>query len=424
MQGQVDIELVFDALRRRWITLLVPMLLAPIFALTARQIVGPKLKASSQILVREDVKANPVLKGMIVEMKVSRRLPEIRSTIRSRKTIEQVVRQMGVIHDGMPRVEQLAWIDGFRSSVEVFGEGGGLVRISLVGRDSQRVLQGLKLLTKTVIDEMLEPRRRALGQTVAFLESQLSRLKQELEEGESQVATIRAENPNYLPGMRRMKLEAHQALTRSLYMAEAESAGRRSGGRAQSRAELNLAKARQALRNLRAAYTERHPAVKAAKARVRKAEAAVGPISPAPAKKGVANLDTRKSGYLRDRVEESIKELQSISGYEQRLAQVGRTVEGKSLAYTSLLKRYEDAVISRDLLRQEQAGEVRVVEEASQAVVARMHSLPVVFIGGLFGGLLVGLALVLLLELVDPTVRSEKELAALTGAPVLGRLPG
>lgn len=444
-QRRLDFELVLDAMRHRWRVWLLPMVLVPALAVSWRIIRGPKVKAAAQVLVQEGQRANPVLKDLLGDLKLSGRLPEIASIVRSRDTVEQVLRELGVVKEGMPEIEIDAQVEAFRSQIEVYGEGGGLVRITVVGRDVSKVYEGLRLLTAALIAEMTKPQRRALTETVEFLEQQLTRVKQELGDIEKRLADHAGQNANYLPELRKLKLANHERLTNSLLAAETELveserarelAESRMKGFAPERRKLadRAAAARRRLVELQKTYTKQHPQVKAAMADAEAADAALdragGPLIGGATTKsygdivGEAEANRDKVDFLQKRVAESLAELQSFGQYEQELDRLRRAIEAKSNVYGSLLERYEDSVVSRALVEGNQSADIRVIEAPSRPQPTGRDGLLFILALTIAGGFVLGATLVLVLEATDPTVRTMADAEALTNAPTIGILPG
>ena len=443
--GTLDLELITDALRRRWQIWLIPVLILPALALTWRVMVGPRLKASAQVLVEESRRVNPVLKDLLAaQSTLNSRLPEISSLVRSRDTVRGVLTRLGDIKPGASDEQSLPQIDAFRRHIEVYGEGGGLVRISVVGRDFDRVYEGLRHLTQALVEEMGRPRRESLRVTVTFLEAELTRIKSELGEIEQELQQFTSRSANYLPEVRKLKLAKHEKLQNALLAArtalvETERARELAESRVQSyspekrKVANSLLAARRKLRALRSSYTAQHPQVRGAKQEVIGLERRLATMEGSVGQKDTtktygdiiasAEANKEKVDFLEEQLSKSMDELQSFAAYDKTLDNLTRKRQAKAEIYESLLKRYEDAVIGRALADREQATDIRIVEKPSRPTPTARDNLLFVALTSMIGGLLLGLTLVFLLEYLDPTVRTQSELEALVGAPVLGSLP-
>ncbi len=448
---RVDPELLIDALRKRWLVVLVPLLFVPTAALLTRYVVGPKLKVSAVILVQENNDINPVLRDLLSDLPVNRRLPEITSMLRSRQTVERVLRRMGEIDDRTAEEAAYGKFVAFRDAIEVFGEGGGLIRVGLNGRSAEKLASGLQFLTQALIEETLRPQREALDKTVRFLEPQLDRVKEELSSIESQIRAFKKENANYLPEVRKLKVVRHAELSKKLLDAEAvkvavERTLRTIEDRlsqyspAESKAQSQLSQARSRLRELRKDFTDQHPQVQGQAQRVRSLEAAlkgvVGDREEVRRYLSRGKLPdygealTEAEGaretvrFLQEQYEQSTEELKSFASYEQTVNQLDRTYDAKSKSLGNLLERYEDAVVTRELVGGGKGTDIRIVELNTRPSVAGKSSMLFVAIGSILGGFFFGLGLVVLLELLDRSVRTQEEAQATAGVQVLGTLAG
>lgn len=460
----LDLRLLTDAVRRRWVAMAIALTVVPLVGLGVRSFVRPKLKASSLVLVQESVQLNPVLKDLLVDVSVRSRLPAIQSIVMSSRTLESVLRRLGEISDATPGDEIAGRVESFRSQIDVYGEGGGVVRITVVGRWPNRVFDGCKLITDELVKEMIRPQTQALGESVTFLEAQLERVQSELAALEGKVRAFKDAHASALPEVYRLNLATYQDVVGSLVEAEADLAASEQRLKLfeeefaaydplTSKAAERLKRARAKLRSLRETYTEVHPKVRAAEAEV---SAAAAELKRAEARsdrqgggrdrgtQGVASIlgegdrverlsyqaiwsNTealrQRVVFLRERSANLLAEIKSFADHEEELNSLTRNQATKSKVYGSLLERYEDAMVTRALAGYESSNKIQVIETPDKPHDTPQYSLSVVGLASLVGGLLLGLSLVLGIELFDRTVRLPREAEAIVGAPVLGTLP-
>ena len=265
--------LFIDAVIHRWKMVLVMMLVVPAAGIGARYVFKPKVKMSAQILVQESVKVNPFLKDMMVEWSVKNRLPLIAGIVRSRGTLERVLLELDIITPEDTEVKKELAIRDFRSRLDVYGEGGGLIRISVVGRSPDFVYKSLKLLTATLIDEMLRPQKQALDESVGFLDQQVKRIRGELANLEEELKEFKKKNAGELPEVHRMNLESHLRLVNAIMDTESSLVAAQQKKRLAAqrlmrydpetkKLQEQLAKAEKSLRRLLGTYTAQHPGVR------------------------------------------------------------------------------------------------------------------------------------------------------------------
>ncbi len=480
-QRWVDVRVLIEALLHRWKTLLLPLFIVPIVGVGLRLMIPLKVKASAQVLVQESVKVNPFLKDMMVEWSVNSRLPVVQSILQSSKMLERVKRELGEITDATPPPVAARMIAQFKKEIEVFGEGGGLVRISVAGFEPDKVFSSLKILTGALIEEMLRPQRQVLDESVKFLKVQIDRVKGELQSCEEEIKEFKKKYAGDLPEVHKLNLDNHLSLMKDLYKAEAEMAvaeqrAKSTSGRVRDfdpelrKVASKLKRARQALAGLRGTYTDNHYKVQAQRAvvaglenaleRLEKRESTDDPNAKgpdvSPDKVGVehsvggdkgsgmvlktddpnqldmlearaAKLDAEslkeKVALYHERVKSSFENVRGYAEREQTLTRLLRTQEAKSKTLASLQDRYEDTLVKRDLTSYDEAKLVWVVEEPQQPIPVGGFTLPMVGILSLFGGLILGFLLVVLREFLDRSLRSRDEVESLVGVPVIGTLP-
>ncbi len=335
-----------------------------------------------------------------------------------------------------------------RSSPHVWGEGGGLVRINISGRWTGRVYEGLRIITRILIEEMLRPHTQAPKETVAFLEDQLSRVIQELKVTEAQITSVKTATATALPEVQKLVLANYGRVSADRLKAEAELVEERKvaeemtsvikmgGG---SRGGEALARAKATLQKLRATYTSEHPEVKAAAAtvaRLEQAAAAAAPADSAPKSRTVRvkSKETReatrdadaledKVAFLRGQEDKLLEEISLQAGNEQQLLGLSRAYDVKSKVYATLLQRFEDAKVSLSLATLEAANKVRIIDLPAAPKHAPVFSWFILLAGGVAGGLFLGLSGVLVFEFLDRSVRQREEAEAIAGIPPLATMP-
>ncbi len=475
---RIQLGLILEALLHRWRVLLLMVIIVPIAGLGARYVFKPKVKSSAQILVQESVKVNPFLKDMMVEWSVKNRLPLISGIIRSRSTLERVLIGLGHIDDDMREGKKELLIHDFQSRIDVYGEGGGLIRISVVGREPQEVYDALKMLTATLIEEMRRPQKEALDKSVHFLTAQLVRIKGELAGLEEKLKKFKKQNAGELPEVHRINLESHLRLTNTIMDTESSLVASQQKQKlaaqrlrrydpTHKKLTLQLRKAKRGLKSLLGTFTDRHPRVRAARALVLKLQVAV---EERRSRRVVLDMDTlveasnpvvgvqtattgttdiivkaddvltsdllqyqaassetealrHKLKLLNKRSEGSRATVLSYAANEQYLNRIVRDLEAKTKVYTNLNERYEDALVTRELTRHDEGKQVWIVDAPTGPATARHVSILFLLVAGPLVGLILGLVMVLIFELLDTSVRLESEIEDLIGAPIVGTLP-
>lgn len=126
---------------------------------------------------------------------------------------------------------------------------------------------------------------------------------------------------------------------------------------------------------------------------------------------------------LRQRVQEMQKRLNMTPVREQQLAEVTRNYENSKVYYQSLLQKKLGSELATNLEKRQQGEQFRILDPASlPQKPASPNRLQIVAVGWLLG-LCVGIGLAALLEIMDTSLRTDKDVALYSAAPVLVRLP-
>lgn len=194
--------------------------------------------------------------------------------------------------------------------------------------------------------------------------------------------------------------------------------------------DVELARMRQSLADLRARYTDAHPDVARMRRAIENLEAlrkpAPAPSAPTaqPARDHAVDAELAALAQEERAIEGRIAAVQhqalSAAPRGQERASLLPTYEAARTSYTDLLRRYEELQARRI-----EGAKVafRVVEAALPAHDAALPNRPrLIGLGIIFAGL-AALAMVWLREQVDRTFHTSGELRAFSGVPVLGHIP-
>lgn len=472
-----DLSLVADALRLRWRWILTLVLLTPPLAILVNASFPPKLKSRARLLVQESVSVNPFLKDMSVEWSVKRRLPVIQSVLSSRETVEHVLLELGRLQPGDDPTIVDTEIRNFRRMTMITGLGGGVIQIDVKGHDGLLVYEGLQLLMKRLVNEMLRPQKQAMDDSVDFLSRQVERVRKELAVIEEALRTFKRGNLETLPDVYRARLATRGRVLKEILDARTDLAGSRRrkallGDRlsrydpAIQDLERQLVSARQRYERLSASYTSRHPAVSGAATRVRGLEAGLkrararhralppeelqrlarirldveaSPKGTAVVEKAtdlltgellqykrtvakIATLEERIASLVK-RSKESERAIRDYADTQPKLGALLRDQQTKTKVYQRLLERHEDARVTRALTMHDEASQVWVLEAPSRPRRKKALSVPVAAIVGGIAGLFIALGLILIAELLDSRLRGPQEVEQLLGVDILGNLP-
>ena len=412
-----------------------------------------------------------------VTSSVADRLSIVRQQILSPNRLHMLIEQLGLFSDEIASRGEERILKRMQDSVslDVLDTGGqrlGAFRVGYTAADPVVASRVANALAETIISENLRARKVQFSGTTDFLQGELADTKKQLEMKEAELGRIKSTYVADLPESKQYHLEALSNLRTQLqalqdrinndqqqkvYLqsmsansypavdADTESGGAASGSPEQ--AQIQKLEAR--LSELRARYGPSHPDVRRtqselnslkAKAAQEEREAAQTqmPAEPKPAEKPRRNpvLDAQM-GKLDQEIADATKQVKAIqqqidahSGklemepvFEQQIAGVMRDYDTLRAHYNRLLDKKLSAEMAEEL-DDRQKGERFIVLDA--APIPRLPSGPnrgLLMLAGLFGGLVGGIALALVLELTDESVRSEQEAVSIFGKSVLAGIP-
>jgi uncharacterized protein involved in exopolysaccharide biosynthesis len=465
-------SLIGSAVRRRWLMVLVAVVVTPIAAVAVNKAMPNRYKATAKVLIQESKAVNPILNDKMVDWNVKNRIQVLQELIRGNAILEKVLRQRGEISAGDTPQSIEAKVGRFRREVEVFGVANTMAQLTVTQGSPDATYETLTLLVSTFIDEMLRPQKESITESAEFLRVQIERLRGELAIDEQVLATYKAENATTLPEVFHQNLDMTLQLKKALAEAETDlqaslrrkrlmEARLRSQTPASRQVEVKLLEAKSRLRDLLGAYTEDHPAVEVQREVIRRLEREHEALAPAGAEIDLTHLealatsrggDRRAAGgadgkgdllssdilnykailgeiegargkvtAVRGRLASSDSQLRDFARNEQNLTHMVRDLDAKSKVYRDLLVKYEDALVTRELALYDEKGQVWIVEPPTRPSHSTKPATPVVAIGGLLGGILLGIVLAAAAELLSGVVRRDR-VATIAGVDLVGTL--
>jgi polysaccharide chain length determinant protein (PEP-CTERM system associated) len=341
-------------------------------------------------------------------------------------------------------------------------------------------------LTTLFIDENLKAQAQLSEDTTAFLENELSDARANMAEQEAKVAAFKSKHLGELPSQLesnvqilaglQAQLENTQrtidgAKQQELYLeslqqqyqsvqASIGSGSVNSEGTSGQTLEKELIDMRLQLRDLQSIYTERYPDIAVLKEKIARAEelkkqaesemvasqvgskrtndvdaASIEQVqhgSPTSMMQVQSQLNANHLEILNDQRHE--KDLEStISEYqarlnltpetEQELTNISRGYEESKSNYNSLLQKQMQSQLATSLEHRQQGEQFRIIDPPSLPDKPSAPNHLLFSLGGLIAGLLLGLGLAFILELIDVRVRQEMDLEGIVPASVLVGIP-
>jgi polysaccharide chain length determinant protein (PEP-CTERM system associated) len=324
------------------------------------------------------------------------------------------------------------------------------VRIAYTATDPQVAQNVTSRLASLFIEQNLKVGGIQATTTARFMEEQLQAAKERLDQQERRLQSFRASNIGQLPQQSAINLSVLTDLRTQLQTASSGLArARQQRVTLEASAEAIVHRLRTERAALLSRFTAKHPDVVAKDQAIQSVESFVAKLKSPGGLAGALSAPAVSSGLippeLRSQLEANEEDLSNFARDENRLrAEVAQYQDQLRLAplkeqqLEALLRDYElykkdYSELLNKSLRSQMTSTLEARQEGQQFRLVELPNLPTkpsgprkifVSFGGLILSIVVGLALALLRNFMDPTIHSSKEFRKLFGAPfVLGVPP-
>lgn len=474
-------EFTFDdymaILRRRLWVILVPAVLGPILALAVAFFLPQKFESRTLILVEQQKVPEDFVKSVVVD-ELNNRIATIRELVFSRTRLQPLIEKFGLYREQQGKAPMEDLVMQLRRDIDVTPIKP-VVRgrtevipgffISVSASEARTAQQVCAEMTSMFMEENLRSReQRALG-TTEFLTKQLEDARLRLDDQDKKLAAFKQRYVGQLPGQEDMNMKLLmgmntqlEAVTQVLNRAQQDKTYMESllaqqiaawdatqTGTNPETMEQQLQKMESEFVTLQARYTADHPDVIKAQNDIaqmrKKIQEAKSSQAPAPDPAETSRLNEpaqitqlrnqihqagviiREKTREQDQLQQQIKVIQArvqLSPIvEQQYKELTRDYETALEFYNDLLKKKQESEIATDMERRQQGEQFRVMDPANLPEKPSFPDRLKFAGGGLGGGLALGLGLALLLEMLDKSLRTERDVEALLGVPTLALLP-
>lgn len=427
-----------------------------------------KYRASARVHVDTNSVLRPLLQGLAIQPNIEQRVALMGKTLLTRPNLEKLTRMADLDISVKTDAEKESLINSLASTIVIEGDrfNPSLYSISFPHGDPQVAKRVVQSLITVFIESTLGGSRQDSSGAQSFLDQQIADYEKRLREAEGRLADFRQRYAGILPGesggyfarlnTARQELKEAQLQLREMENRRAEVQRQLQnpddpmfsmdfGTEEFSPLDMRIQALTAKLDDLLTKYTEMHPEVvqirkmiaelEQEKQTALEAAMAAGPEqAPGLAENPVyqqmrAMLSEADASVAEFRVrvqehEQRVKDLEdkvnSIPVIEAELTQLNRDYDVIRSQHQSLLQRRESARMSEDV--EQTAGDV-VFRVIDPPFVPKKPDEPNklllnsgVLVLALGGGLAVGL----LLALLQPVIATRRALGELTGLPVLG----
>jgi polysaccharide chain length determinant protein (PEP-CTERM system associated) len=462
------------ALRRKWLIIL-PALAGLAGAVFVARHMAQLYRSETLIMVIPQRIPDSIVKSTVTA-KLEERLPSISDQILSRSRLERIIsdfnlypaeRATGVMEDVIQRMRS-----DIKGPTLVGKESFRLSYVSSEAKTAQKVTERLASL---YIEENLRDRENLATGTNQFLESQLAEAKQRLVEYERKLEEYKRRYAGQLPSQlpanlqsiqnaqmqlqavnesmnrareRRLLIERQLAEAQVVPVAAPTDAAGTPPGPPTTAQQLQAVQAR--LEAFKLQFTPDHPDVRALERTVRELQARLdeesrrpptspAPLSPAEAARQKRIRDLRadldvvdhqiavnqtEEADLKKRIADYQGKVDVVPTRESELVELTRDYATVKASYDSLLAKQQDSKLAANLETRQVGEQFKILDPASLPEKPYNHLLRIqVVAGGFAGGLLLGMALIMLLEQRDSSFKTEEDIIRVLTLPVLALVP-
>lgn len=455
-------------LKRRWWIVVIPALILPIFTYGISHLVQPRYLSQTLVLIEQQKVPDSYVKPVVTE-DLNARLASMKEQILSRSRIQPIIERFNLY--GVSKMSMDDRIDAVRKNIDIkpiqsMGSSGmpGFY-ISYQASDPRTAQLVCGEITSLFVSENLSDRTASAEGTTAFLQAQLADAKSNLDNQDAKLARFQEQFAGRLPGEEATNMNmltslnsqldaATQALSRmeqdksyeEAMLAQqiaAQSSAASSGGVAPQAQESELDSLLGQEANLTARYTDDYPDVVAVRRKIKDLRAQMAK-APAPAKpssvsapnshdslsiqqlraqlravdQGIAQKK-HDQAQIQNQIRSYQGRIESTPAVQEQFKDVTRDHATAQQFYDDLLNKMNLAKMGTDLEKRQQGENFKVMDEPNLPEAPTFPNRLIFALGGFVGGLVIGLAIVALIEYRDTAVRSERDIWAFTKLPTL-----
>jgi len=471
-----NVQYLIRTLHRSWWMLLGPLAITATLAIVIARALPDVYFAQGTVRIVPPRVPDSYVKGTVT-LGIPERVAAARAQVLAPERLQALVNELDIYPTMRQRVPAEVVVSWLRSSIRINLVSADVFTVGYYGYSRTRVEKVAERLTARMIEETEKQRATLSSNQGQFLETELESARKRLEEHEKKVSDYRNRYRGQLPTQVEANLRMLQGASGELQTTE-EALHRDRTNRDELARQLESAAVTevppppvdaeiadpppgdptaalpagtpaQQLRTARAMraqmlrrFTPEHPDIQALDRRITQLEleAAVAPPDPgtpgadgpsraAQLRTALRTLDAQIAAReaaakrLREAVATYRGRVDAVPDREaewMRLTRDYNTVQG---VYQSLLAKREESRIAANVDRQSVGEQVRVVDPPRRPSAPVSPNRRGIVLMGIAVGAGLGLALLLVRELRDRTLRAEEEVLAALNLPVVGLVP-
>jgi succinoglycan biosynthesis transport protein ExoP len=187
-------------IRRRKKYIFIPTIAITVLSAVGAYLLPNRYESSTTILVQRDEILNPLISyEMAVTMATEDRLRTFNEIIYSQTTIQQMVDSLGLGKNVVNEDQRQGLTEALRKNITVERRGSDSFRISYIDTDPVRAQQAASLLSRIFIQTTLRVEGQRNEQAVQFFQNKLAELRQKYESSQKEVLSLLQTRLNTMP---------------------------------------------------------------------------------------------------------------------------------------------------------------------------------------------------------------------------------
>jgi polysaccharide chain length determinant protein (PEP-CTERM system associated) len=433
--------------QRRW-WLLVPLIACSVIGVAAAFILPTRYESTATLLVETPQLQTDLLGSSSDANPIERRIAKVREQLLTRTTLVQIIelnnlyaaeRQKLPLSEVVKKMREATSISPVSADIGSGAKGSNTIAFSIsftYSEPFQAQAVAQEYVSRLVKLDTAQTTEQAAG-TAEFLQGQSNNLSGQIAEIENRIQQIKLSNGAALSSSGMMMMPSSGGYQAQIAGLQRENAQLAAQARQQSNATERdpvVVAAEAQLAGARAVYADGHPDVKLAEARL------------AEARKFAAKNQTRNdiSSEIQRQIASNNAAIASLSAAQsseqaragavmsaqarapavnEQVAQLQARADGLRANYEKIQTELINARGSVKMSEQQKGERLSVIDPPVVADQPSWPNRPLVMVGGVAGGVGIGLALILLLELLTRPIRGVGALTEITGAPPLVVVP-
>jgi polysaccharide chain length determinant protein (PEP-CTERM system associated) len=457
------------AKRRKWVIILTAVGLCVASSVMAKRL--PNIYKSQTTILVDPQKVPDAYVPTTVSTSVAERLNTLTEQVTSPTLLRQLRDEMHLYPEAQGRAAEEGIVKKMQRSIAIETVNGGhqinAFQIAYSDHDPIVAARMANELAHALIRTNLQAREQEFTGTAEFLDNELQDTKKQLEQKESELAAIKSKYMMDLPESKQFHLEAlstlrqqmqnlqdrinrdqqEKLLDQSMMTTNNPTVDLDTGDGHSSPQDSQIQKLESNLAELRTRYGSNYPDVRKAQAeldalkakaarqaknqpaQVEMPETTAGGVRNPVLESQIAKLDedikdqTKLEPAIQQQIDFHMSKLGQEPVFEQQIEGLMRDYNSLQEHYNRLLDKKLGAEMASDLEVHQRGENFVILDAAMPPLFPIAPNRPLIGFAGLIGGFLMGIALAMVMEITDESVKNEREAIDIFRAPVLTGVP-